>query len=145
MLVHAKPCPKSTCYRFKFHLRILLGRGRCIVRSPVVMITWQAKFDLCAKLSFGALRCAWENSCAVENDDIADSIHAHLNLLCIDFSWDRYMFTVCSLCVHYMFILYSLHIHYMFTNFVLQDRCTPNLLSSKFILFIQMITTLSSF
>ena len=39
MLVHAKPCPKSTCYRFKFHLRIIPGRGKCILRSPVVTIT----------------------------------------------------------------------------------------------------------
>ena len=51
MLVRAKPCLKSTCYRFKFHLRIIPGRGKCILRSPVVVITWPAKFDLCAKLS----------------------------------------------------------------------------------------------
>ena len=51
MLVHAKPCPKSTCYRFKLHLRIIPGRGKCIVLSPVVMITWPAKFNFCTKLS----------------------------------------------------------------------------------------------
>ena len=50
MLIYAKPCPKSTCYRFKFHLRIIPGRGKCILRSLVVMITWPAKFNLCAKL-----------------------------------------------------------------------------------------------
>ena len=53
ILVHAKPCPKSTFYRFKFHLRIIPGRGKCILCSQVAtcMITWPAKFDLCAKLS----------------------------------------------------------------------------------------------
>ena len=38
ILVHAKPCPKSTFYRFKFHLRIIPGRGKCILCSQVVTL-----------------------------------------------------------------------------------------------------------
>ena len=41
---------KSTCYKLEFHFRKIPGGGNCICRSLVVMITWSARFNLCAKL-----------------------------------------------------------------------------------------------
>ena len=50
MLFDAKPWQKSTCCRFEFHLRKIPGRGKCILHSPIVTITWPGKSNLCAKL-----------------------------------------------------------------------------------------------